>query len=70
MWHMNVLLQPCKTIAKPESYVEAGPCTTVAFCSDGSLYYWIWCSALLSDKNAKGIQVYLEIFEIKVGAVI
>ncbi|XP_053376531.1 probable E3 ubiquitin-protein ligase HECTD4 [Mercenaria mercenaria] len=56
-------LQPMKTIPKPEEYVETGPCTTVAFCSDGSRFYWIWCPALLSDKNAKGIPVYCETFQ-------
>lgn len=58
-------LQPVKTIPKPEQYTAQGVCTTVAFCSDGVYFYWIWCPAAVTDKNAKGIPVYMESFKFK-----
>ncbi|WAR02868.1 HECD4-like protein [Mya arenaria] len=56
-------LQPLSTIPKPESYLESGPSTTVAFCSDGALFYWVWCPASSGDKISKGIPVYVDTFE-------
>ncbi|KAL3856755.1 hypothetical protein ACJMK2_011476 [Sinanodonta woodiana] len=58
--------QPLKTITKPESYIQPGVHTTIAFCSDGAYFYWIWCPGSLSDKNIKGLNVYLEVFKCQV----
>ncbi|XP_052243277.1 probable E3 ubiquitin-protein ligase HECTD4 isoform X2 [Dreissena polymorpha] len=60
-------LQPIKTIPKHPSLLETGPCTTVALCSDGSLFYWVWCPATANDKSNKAIPVYVDIFEYKIG---
>ncbi|KAK3804042.1 hypothetical protein RRG08_062412 [Elysia crispata] len=50
-------LEVLKVIPKPKVFVQPGPCTTVGFCSDGLYCYWLWCPALVQDKNAKNINV-------------
>ncbi|KAK7087914.1 probable E3 ubiquitin-protein ligase HECTD4 isoform X2 [Littorina saxatilis] len=57
-------LQPKKTIPKPQWMLEGGPCTTLAFCSDGSYFYWVWCSAGAVDKSTKGIHVFVTSFKL------
>ncbi|KAL8604631.1 hypothetical protein ACOMHN_013411 [Nucella lapillus] len=58
-------LQAKKTIPKPQWMLEGGLCTTLAFCSDGTYFYWVWCQAALSDKSAKSIQVYVTSFRLQ-----
>ncbi|OWF52164.1 E3 ubiquitin-protein ligase HECTD4 [Mizuhopecten yessoensis] len=55
-------LQCVKTIPKPEEYLHEGPQTTIAFCSDATYFYWLWCPGLASDKSVKGLNVYLDVF--------
>ncbi|KAJ8312853.1 hypothetical protein KUTeg_010226 [Tegillarca granosa] len=55
-------LQPLKTVPIPEEYTHEGPRTTIAFCSDGTYFYWVWCPGVNSDKNIKGLSVFLEAF--------
>ncbi|KAK3084084.1 hypothetical protein FSP39_007865 [Pinctada imbricata] len=62
-------LKPLKTIAKPELYHHEGPQTTVGFCSDGTRTYWVWCPGVLSDKNIKGLPVYMEAFTFQDGVI-
>ncbi|KAH9492171.1 hypothetical protein Btru_026483 [Bulinus truncatus] len=50
-------LEVLMVLYKPSLFVQPGPCTTVGFCSDGVYFYWLWCSALVQDKNSKGINV-------------
>ncbi|XP_033101041.1 probable E3 ubiquitin-protein ligase HECTD4 [Anneissia japonica] len=37
---------------------------TIALCSDGLFFYWIWCPTGM-DKNGKGQNIYLEVFKIQ-----
>ena len=57
-----------KTIPRPEQFTVQNVCTTIAFCSDGIYFYWIWCPVAVSDKNAKGVPVYMESFKFQVHA--
>ncbi|KAK7506010.1 hypothetical protein BaRGS_00002732 [Batillaria attramentaria] len=57
-------LQPLKVIPKPTWMAESGPCTTLAFSSDGTHFYWVWCPATVADKTAKGISIYVSSFKL------
>ncbi|XP_062590799.1 probable E3 ubiquitin-protein ligase HECTD4 isoform X2 [Saccostrea cucullata] len=57
-------LKPMKTLPTPHGYKNEGPQTTIGFCSDGRFFFWIWVPILPGDKNAKGIPVYMEMFDV------
>nr|KAG5713128.1 hypothetical protein BaRGS_007655 [Batillaria attramentaria] len=57
-------IQPLKVIPKPTWMAESGPCTTLAFSSDGTHFYWVWCPATVADKTAKGISIYVSSFKL------
>lgn len=58
-------LEVLKVISKPKAFIQPGPCTTVGFCSDGLYCYWLWCSALVQDKNAKNVNVNVYTFVVE-----
>ncbi|XP_055995500.1 probable E3 ubiquitin-protein ligase HECTD4 isoform X2 [Ostrea edulis] len=57
-------LKPVKTLPTPHGFKSEGPQTTIGFCSDGCLFFWIWMPVIPGDKSAKGISVYLEVFDV------
>lgn len=61
-----LISQPIKTLLTPHGYKNEGAQTTIGFCSDGRFFFWIWVPILPGDKSAKGIPVYLEMFDIDV----
>ena len=65
-----LIFQPIKTLLTPHGYKNEGAQTTIGFCSDGRFFFWIWVPILPGDKSAKGIPVYLEMFDIDVSILI
>lgn len=63
---IQINFQVLKIIPKPGRLLQPGPCTTVSLCSDGVFFYWLWCPALIQDKNAKGVSVNLNAFQLEV----
>lgn len=59
-------LQLGKTLQLPAESVVHEVFTTIALCSDGSHFYWIWCAGSISDKAAKNQNIILDVLSVNV----
>ena len=57
--------QPVKVVMRPEAYLSPGGIITISLTSDGTYFYWLWCTGSLSEKPTKGQNVFLDVFSFK-----
>lgn len=52
----------------PHHFAVGSGLTTLHVCSDGTYIYWVWSPVSLNEKTQKGHSVFMDVFQLAVGA--